>query len=153
MLKFINSSKDSSNNDLGTIWYKATIEDVQDALRDDGNLFVYYAISTEGFRCIDFSKHLFGSYVEDDTIYLCKTDGQYILFDGQFCDPEDAMEEYGPEKLHDYIQDATPDIIELYISPYEVEFDVDKGAIWLLNEDYSFKSIVDSYEDLPNMYY
>lgn len=105
-----------------------------------------------GFEAIDLEHNLFGSYIDGNTIYFCDTDGEDIEVNGQMFNPEDAMEEFGPEVLESYIQDATPEIIRRFITPYELKFDVDEGAYWLMKDGFGFTEIVKSYEDLPDSY-
>lgn len=137
---------------IGITYYKATIDDVVDAIRNDSNLFVYYAMLALGFESIDLDHNLFGSYIDGNTIYLCDTDGEDIEVNGQMFDPEDAMEELGPEALESYIQDATPEIIRRFITPYELKFDIDEGAYWLMKDGFRFTEIVKAYEDLPESF-
>lgn len=158
-MKIIRTSKSTNSmrkivaaEGIGTTYYKATIDDVVDAIRDDSNLFVYYAMLALGFESIDLDHNLFGSYIDGNTIYLCDTDGEDIEVNGQMFDPEDAMEELGPEALESYIQDATPEIIRRFITPYELKFDIDEGAYWLMKDGFGFTEIVKAYEDLPESF-
>lgn len=158
-MKIIRTSKSTNSirkivaaEGIGTTYYKATIDDVVDAIRDGSNLFVYYAMLALGFESIDLDHNLFGSYIDGNTIYLCDTDGEDIEVNGQMFDPEDAMEELGPEALESYIQDATPEIIRRFITPYELKFDIDEGAYWLMKDGFGFTEIVKAYEDLPESF-
>lgn len=158
-MKIIRTSKSTNSmrkivaaEGIGTTYYKATIDDVVDAIRNDSNLFVYYAMLALGFESIDLDHNLFGSYIDGNTIYLCDTDGEDIEVNGQMFDPEDAMEELGPEALESYIQDATPEIIRRFITPYELKFDIDEGAYWLMKDGFRFTEIVKAYEDLPESF-
>lgn len=158
-MKIIRTSKSTNSirkivaaEGIGTTYYKATIDDVVDAIRDGSNLFVYYAMLALGFESIDLDHNLFGSYIDGNTIYLCDTDGEDIEVNGQMFDPEDAMEEFGPEALESYIQDATPEIIRRFITPYELKFDIDEGAYWLMKDGFGFTEIVKAYEDLPESF-
>lgn len=158
-MKIIHTSTSTSNfrkiivaEGPGTTYYKATIDDIVNAVQEDSNLFVYYAMLALGFEAIDLEHNLFGSYIDGNTIYFCDTDGEDIEVNGQMFNPEDAMEEFGPEVLESYIQDATPEIIRRFITPYELKFDVDEGAYWLMKDGFGFTEIVKSYEDLPDSY-
>lgn len=158
-MKIIRTSKSTNNirkivaaEGIGTTYYKATIDDIVDAVQEDSNLFVYYAMLALGFEAIDLEHSLFGSYIDGNTIYFCDTDGEDIEVDGRMFNPEDAMGEFGPEALESYIQDATPEIIRRFITPYELKFDVDEGAYWLMQDGFGFTEIVKSYEDLPDSY-
>ena len=156
-MKIIRTSKSTNSirkivaaEGIGTTYYKATIDDVVDAIQDGSNLFVYYAMLALGFESIDLDHHLFGSYIDGNTIYLCDTDGEDIEVQGKLFNPEDAMEEFGPEALESYIQDATPEIIRRFITPYELKFDIDEGAYWLMKDGFGFTEILKSYNELPD---
>lgn len=158
-MKIIRTSKSANSirkivaaEGIGTTYYKATIDDVVDAIQDGSNLFVYYAMLALGFEAIDLDHHLFGSYIDGNNIYFCDTDGEDIEVQGKLFNPEDAMEEFGPEALESYIQDATPEIIRRFITPYELNFDIDEGAYWLMKDGFGFTEIVKAYEDLPESF-
>lgn len=159
MMKIFHNSKNKSvfrnitaAEGVGTTYYRATIDDVVDAVSEGSNLFVYYCMLALGFESIDLDYNLFGSYIDGNTIYFCDTDGEDIEVQGKLFNPEDAMEEFGPEALESYIQDVTPEIIRRFITPYELKFDIDEGAYWLMKDGFGFTEIVKAYEDLPESF-
>lgn len=133
----------------GTTYYTIT----KDALRkafdgDSENVWLKAAIESDGFGAIDLDKNLFGSKVIGDTLYLCITDGRDIMVDGIAVDPEEALDEYTPEQLSDFVAHATDKLIRRYITPYEIyEPDFDELAVNLLKDGVSFGRLVDDYEE------
>ena len=87
--------------------------------------------------------------MDGDTLYICQTNYDPIMVNGEETNPETAMEDFGPEALSDYIQDASDDIVRRYITIYEVtNFDVDEVATELIQNGYSFRELIDYYNDL-----
>lgn len=133
----------------GTTYYTIT----KDALRkafdgDRENVWLKAAIESDGFDAIDFDKNLFGSKVIGDTLYLCITDGRDIMVDGIAVDPEEALDDYAPEQLSDFVAHATDKLIHRYITPYEIYTpDFDELAGDLLKGGVSFSRLVDDYEE------
>lgn len=135
----------------GTTYYEASIDQVKEVLKEK-NIVLYGAIETEGFDSIwDLDIHLPGSYVQDDKIYLCGTDGEYINVDGEAVDPETAMEEFGPEMLTAYIQPADDEIISHKLTSYEItNFDMNEVAEQLMSEKYTFFEIYEAFRELED---
>ena len=134
----------------GTKFYRTTIDETIDALKQsNSNIWVIYMLESEGWNAIDFDNNLFGSKVIDDELFICETDGQDIQVNGHFIDPEKALEEYDVSELSAYIQPADKDKIAKSITGYEVKIsDVDKVAIELLDNGYSFTDVVKDAEEL-----
>lgn len=134
-------------SDPGTIFYRITEDQVEDL--DGDNLFIKEAFNMYGFNAFDLST-LYGSIVEDNVLYLCKTDGQYITVEGEEVDPEEALSQYGVAACSSYIQDGTPDIIRRNLSGYELNkeyIDVDEIALSLLQAGHHFREIVEDADD------
>lgn len=133
----------------GTTYYTITKDALRKAFGDDSeNVWLKAAIEADGFDAIDLDKNLFGSKVIGDTLYLCITDGRDIMVDGIAVDPEEALDEYTPEQLSDFVAHATDKLIRRYITPYEIyEPDFDELAVDLLKGGVSFSRLVDDYEE------
>ncbi len=137
----------------GTVFYKITEEELVNFYDtyEDNDVF-RYLVQVYGFQTFDIDK-LYGSYLDSNanTLYLCVTDGEDIQV-GVDSDvyPEDAFYEYSEEELQSYIQPATDEIIKRYLSPYEISLPVsiNQIALDMLEEDYSFVSIVQGMKDL-----
>lgn len=148
MKKYYKTNIFAAENTNGTIFWKTDLDQIQEAL-EDSNPFIRVALSLDGYKAIDFRYNLFGSYVDGDTLYICQTNYDPIMVNGEETNPETAMEDFGPEALSNYIQDASDDIVRRYITIYEVtNFDVDEVATELIQDGYSFRELIDYYNDL-----
>ena len=134
-----------------TVWYEADLDMVRNALREE-NLILYGAIQTHGFDAIkDIDMNIPGSYIDDveGRIYICVTDGSQVVVDGEEVDPDEAMEEYGPEALAGYIFPATNQMIVNKLTSYEINnYDLDLVAQDLMDESYSFIDMYEAYKDI-----
>lgn len=128
----------------GTTFYRCSLKEIKDALSDDdSNIWVMKSIDELGYDAIDFEKNLFGSEIIDDDLYICVTDGYDIDVSGEFVNPEDVLSSYDTSEISEYIKPATADIIQKYITQYEIyapEFD--KWAPDLLKRGYTFSELV-----------
>lgn len=134
----------------GTKFYKVTIEDVIDALKQsNGNIWVIHMLESEGWDAIDFENNLFGSRVIDDELFICETDGQDIQVNGRSVDPEKALDIYSISELSAYIQPADVNKITSSITGYEIKLsDVDNVAVELIQSGHSFTDVVKDAEEL-----
>lgn len=152
-MKVIKRNKSITAAEMGqrTVWYEADLDMVRNALREE-NLILYGAIQTHGFDAIkDIDMNIPGSYIDDveDRIYICVTDGSQVVVDGEEVDPDEAMEEYGPEALEGYILPATNQMIVNKLTSYEINnYDLDLVAQDLMDESYSFIDIYEAYKDI-----
>lgn len=146
-----NRSITAAEIDQPTAWYEADLDMVRNALLEE-NLILYGAIQTHGFDAIkDIDMNIPGSYIDDatDRIYICVTDGSQVIVDGEEVDPDDAMEEYGPEAMQEYIFPATNQMIVSKLTSYEINnYDLDLVAQDLMDESYSFIDIYEAYKDI-----
>lgn len=144
----MNIIKAAEENTSRTTFYRATLTDVVNATAEDGNLWVAYALFIYGWGAINFKSHLFGSKVIDDVLYICDTDGRDILVDNETVEPEMVLEEYSIEDLEFYIKDATPAVINRFITSYEIKTpDFNKWAPDLLKQGYTFIELAEDMED------
>lgn len=140
---------------LGTTWYRVTGEQFRDFIEDrEDNLFVKYTALYNGFESLNLTQ-MFGSAVVDDELFICETDGQPIVVGGDAdVDPETALENYTPEELEAYIEDAKEQTLTKYITyrefkPDLLEDDQNNAAIEALQSgDYSLKDVIDDYNQL-----
>ena len=132
----------------GTSFYEISLDDAISVFRsNNNNAWIYKSLLEYGWDCIDFQHNLFGSKVIDNTLYLCVTDGQEILVQDDFVDPETALNLYDLSELEDYIESADSDIITYYITEYEIdEPQFDKWAESLLKSGYTFTKLVSDYD-------
>lgn len=143
----------ASSTSTSTTFYEITLDEASNILADNGlNLFSQYALDTNGWDCIDLHNHLFGSFVDGDTLYLCVTDGQPIFIDGQEVDPEKALSEFGPENCEEYIRAATEDVILRHISEHEITtLDLDESARDLMKQGYTFTQLHEAATELDEL--
>lgn len=137
----------------GTTFYSATVDDIIDAYGDVTlNAWIRQAFVDRGLDAIDYDHNLYGSAIIDDVLYICVTDGYDIEVNGEEVDPEEALSEYTPEDLSDYIKPATAEIIRRNITEYElITPDFESWAIDLLRDGYSFSKLVTDYMEFENI--
>ena len=138
----------------GTTFYHVTLDDAINYLSTkETNLILSYMISTYGWDSLDFSKGLFGSGLVNNDLYICQTDGYDIDVNGESVDPESAFDEYGPENLESYIEEATPQIIKRMITPYELIEDIDMNevAVGIISSGHDFSELLKSLEDIDRL--
>ena len=131
----------------GTTYYRITLEDIQE--NEDMNVWVKKSFDERGWDAIDFSNKLYGSKVIGNKLYLCVTDGYDINVDGKNINPEEALDEYAIDDLQDYIKDKDDDIIDRYITTYEIfEPDFNEWAVDILTTyDLDFSDVVRDYSE------
>ena len=139
----------STKSSTGTTYYRMTLDDVTNAL-GEVNLWMSEAFARLGFGAIDTDHNLFGSReISDGVFYLCVTDGHDIevVSDGKATmqDPETALDYFNPEsELSQYVESATPKIIQDNISEYEIATPMfDKWAPDMIGK-YSFTSMAEA---------
>lgn len=138
---------------IGTEFHKISLDDTLKILqRDKANIWLMQRLESVGWEALDIKHNLFGSYVIDDILYICVTDGKEIQVEDALIDPEIALESYRPEELEDYIVDADDKIVKRYITEYALaEFDIDESAEQLLHEGKSFIDLMESAQNLPQL--
>lgn len=153
MKRIICTKSNTDSFEPSTIYYKMPLDRIKTVLNDDNsNPFITYALDQYGLDALDLDSNLFGSYVDDDVLYVCQTDGTDIKVDGTSIDPEVAMSTLGPDKLLEYIEPATDDIIHRYITPYEFNhYDIDEMAGDLIESGYTFTELLKAAQELPEI--
>ncbi len=135
---------------IGTVFYRISEDDIDNVLDySKNNLFLVEAFKMYGLNAFDI-RRLWGSIIDGDYLYLCKTDGQEIQIGDELVDPEEALEEYGVESCQEYIQPANDSIIRQNLSEYELskDIDVEDLAINLLQNGYSLNDIFRAADDI-----
>ena len=136
----------------GTTFYSLTMDQILDFFEDKKqNAWIYMSFKESGWKAIDFEHNLFGSKVVDDILYLCVTDSADIEVNGKSVDPEDALEDYAPEDLAEFIKEGTDAVIKRYITEYEVF--TPKYNEWAsdLLKEYDFTKLVDDYQEFQEI--
>ena len=133
----------------GTTYYVCKRSEVLNALdQNKSNIILREMIRLYGLRCLNTDSALFGSIVDSGVLYLCVTDGREINVNGESVDPEKALLDYPIEELSEYIQPATNQIIQRYVTGYELKpFNLDDVAKLML-ENYSFTAIASAAADI-----
>lgn len=133
MKRYISAQKDSSSS--GTSFYQFQLKDLIEYLRED-SIILSTLLEENGLDALDIS-HMYGSFVDGDVLYVCKTDGEPIYFDGEEIDPESAHEDVLHDKIFDseYLKVGTKEDAEDLITRYEfLPFNKDKVADVLIKE-------------------
>lgn len=137
----------------GTTFYSATVDNIINAYGDVTlNAWIRQAFIERGLDAIDYDNNLYGSAVIDDVLYICVTDGYDIEVNGEGVNPEEALSEYTPKELSDYIEPATAEIIRRNITEYElITPDFESWAINMLRDGYAFSKLVTDYMEFENI--
>lgn len=136
-----------------TKWYKITRDQLMRGMTDHDNIWVQEVLSSNEplQNLINVDSGLYGSFVENDSLYYLVTNDDYIsIGDDETVEPEDAYEEYGFNALSGYIVDDTPNSIVSKISGEDFAwntFDIEEIAKSLLDVE-SFQEVVDGADDI-----
>ena len=127
----------------GTTFYYITEDDLLKFYDKSDNCILRYIVENEGFDAFDLEK-LYGSELFGDIFYLCVTDGNEIMIDGEMVAPEEVLAMYAPEDISEYEKHGNDGIIRRYLSEYEMkEVDLDDVAFDMINDGYAdFTEIV-----------
>ena len=136
--------------DSGTIFYKATEDELKKLIKDGkNNEIVKFIIDNNGVYAINEDKLYGGTITDDGDVYICVTDGKDIQIDGDPVFPEEAIETYSVEDIADYVKPMTEEIAHRYITDYELKpFDIDEIAKKMMEQGYTFLDIVKAASDL-----
>lgn len=131
----------------GTTFYQIQLRDVIPLME---NCILEEALREYGWGAIDIDQ-LFGSVVDDkDVLWLCVSDGEYIIIDGTEYDPYYILEEEGTSIIpEEYIKPGNRNIIKRYITEYEMKktLDFEQIVINLLNDGVSLYNVVNAIDD------
>ena len=145
----------AENKGIGTTWYKVTFQQFKNFIEDyEPNLFVKYTALTNQFECLDINQ-MYCSAIYDDELFICETDGQPIVVgtDAEV-DPETAFEDYTPEELHAYIEDAKNSTLTKYITYREFNQDlleddrIEAAVEALQSGHYSIEDLIKDYNEI-----
>lgn len=120
-MKYYRHEKDlPTAEQAGTTFYTITESDLLKHYDESDNPILRYVVSENGFNAFNI-EDLYGSKLVNDTLYLCVTDGDDITVNGEDVYPEDALEDYDTSELAGYIKEGNDDIINRYLSTYELK--------------------------------
>lgn len=121
----------------GTTFYYITEDDLLKFYDKNDNGILRFIVDRDGFDAFDLDK-LYGSQLFGDILYLCVTDGNEIMVDGELVAPEEVLDIYTPEDISEYEKHANDGIIRRYLSEYEMkEVDLDDVAFDMINDGYA----------------
>lgn len=138
----------------GTVFYRFDLEEtIRELEQLEGNLILIQRLRDVGWDALDDPERAYacGMITRDDELIICESDFEPIIIDGQQVEPEEALESFTISELEDagLVKDATAAQINKYITVYEMStnFDLDRVALELLQDDYTFQEIVSAAED------
>lgn len=149
----MNTLKISKNSRRsGTTFYKITEDQLLKFYDKIDNQILRFIVSNNGFDAFNVDL-MYGSKLINRVLYLCVTDGRDIEVKGKMVDPESALDDYGISGVSDYVEDGTDDIIQRYITFYELnltkDFDLNKVAYDIISGNYAdFTQVVKDAEEL-----
>lgn len=120
MYRYIKSSVQPAVTQ-GTTFYRVTLESVIDHFADKSeNVWMYKLFSDLGWGALDFGGNLSGSFIKDDDLFICVTDGTRVRYKNKFVDPYKLPRNVDIAELNKYVSTGNDKIIHRYITPYEV---------------------------------
>ena len=106
----------------GTTFYRVTLDEVIDHFSDKSeNVFILKSFEELGWDALDFHKHLYDSFICEDDLYICVTDGKQIRYNDKFISVDKLPKDIDLDELSKYIANANDPIIHRYITPYEIK--------------------------------
>ena len=152
MKRYIRSSVNPAHT-TGTTYYRIYIDDVIDHFaQKDENVWLYKSFSELGWEAIDFGGNLYGSFIKDNDLFICVTDGTKVRYKKKFYDPYKLPRNVDIDELDKYIALGDDNIIHRYLTPYEVfppkftEWEAD-----LLDEGYTKKKLLRDAEQFAEL--
>ena len=135
-----------------TMFYKLTVDDVLPVLQEDkDNLILCHQLEQEGWGAIRVERHLFGSEVVGEFLYLCVPGRDDVEINGRILDPEEILDVITVDELPEDMVSETcePGIIRGFISNYELNPPMlNDVAFELLEEGHDFVDILRSARDV-----
>ena len=106
----------------GTTFYRITLDDViKHFSKESENAFMMKSFEKLGWEALDFHRHLYDSFICEDDLFLCVTDGKKIRYNDKFISPDKLPKDIDLDELDSYIAIGTDAVIHRYITPYEVK--------------------------------
>ena len=106
----------------GTTFYRVTFDDViKHFNKKSENIFILKSFEELGWKALDFHKHLYDSFICDNDLYICVTDGKKIRYNDKFMTADKLPNDIDLEELEPYIAEGNDQIIHRYITPYELK--------------------------------
>lgn len=121
MKRYIRSSVQPAMTS-GTTFYRITLDDViKHFSKESENAFMMKSFEKLRWKALDFHRHLYDSFICEDDLFLCVTDGKKIRYNDKFISPDKLPKDIDLEELDSYIAIGTDAVIHRYITPYEVK--------------------------------
>ena len=106
----------------GTTFYRVSLNDVIDHFsKKSENAFILKSFEKLGWGALNFHKHLYDSFICDDDLFICVTDGKKIRYNDKFISPDKLPGNIDLNALESYIASGNDAIIHRYITPYELK--------------------------------
>lgn len=151
MKRVVSSVSITAAEKLGTTLYEVTRDQLEAFYRDQDNMVATYLVDNYGFEAFDI-EHMYGSAIIDDTLYICDTDGDYVIVDDVDVNPETLLEDYDLSQLTEFLRPADEQVLKRYVSLYEMivpkGLSLDDIALELLNAGHHFTTIVEDANQL-----
>lgn len=106
----------------GTTFYRLTLDDIIEHFsKESENAFILKSFQELGWKALNFHKNLYDSFICDDDLYICVTDGKKIRYNDKFISTDKLPKDIDLDKLDRYIAEGNDQIIHRYITPYELK--------------------------------
>jgi hypothetical protein len=84
-------------------------------------VWILKSFQERGWDALDFHKHLYDSFICDDDLFICVTDGKKIRYNDKFMSVDKLPNDIDLEALSSYIASGNDAIIHRYITEYEIK--------------------------------
>lgn len=106
----------------GTTFYRVSLDDViKHFSAEKENAFILKSFEELGWKALNFHKHLYDSFICEDDLFICVTDGKKIRYNDKFMSPDKLPDDIDLDELEPYIALGNDQIIHRYITPYELK--------------------------------
>jgi hypothetical protein len=137
----------------GTTWYPVTAKQFKEFAEDIiENIFIKYTAIYDGFEALDLDL-MYGTRIIDDVLYICSSDGKDIRIGDEEVSPEFALDNFTPDELSAYMEDATDKVLESHTTANDFDKDLlkenlDNAAIEALQDGIDFSELIDDYNEI-----
>lgn len=135
------------------IWRFQVDETARQLEQLEGNLILIQRLYDVGWNALDDPERAYASAIitDDDELLIVESDFEPVEIFGEVVEPDELLETYSLEELEDagLVKEATASAVNKYITVYEMStnFDLDRVALELLQDDYTFQEIVEAAKD------
>jgi hypothetical protein len=121
MKRYIRSSVQPAMTE-GTIFYRVSLDDIIKHFSDKSeNAWILKSFEELGWNALNFHKHLYDSFICEDDLFICVTDGKKIRYNDKFMSVDKLPKDIDLDELSPYIAMGNDQIIHRYITPYELK--------------------------------